>query len=222
MKKILSIILIAVVIFSLFAGISTNAGAASTKKYKNIIAKRYKESLHDTEYYTNQSRAFFYDFDRDGTKELAMLVFKRGYSSKVGQTKTHYLYIYTIKKGKVKTLVNSKRLGSGAGQDPDATIGIAKKKGKIYFFVQWTGNDIDAFFNRTTFYRINNSKATAKYKVVSRWIFDDGRKNSGKRFIKINGKKKTANKYNKFLNSFKYKKYKYGKHTLQNLYYKTR
>lgn len=225
MKKIkfIAVLTAAVMLITSFACIS--ADAAGVGKYEGVL-KDAKNTIAETgNYYdtaesssneksTNRSQAFFYDFDNNGTKELVYTFFDK---DKTGMH-CRYLSVYTIKGGKPKALIKKKFLNAEAS-NPSEYIGVAKKNGKKFLFLQYRNNGQFHEFQTMKYYKIKGAKISAKYTVkldFNATMTDSGKIVNHKYSIKVNKKKTTPAKLFKWQKSFKMGKIKRAKIT----YYK--
>lgn len=203
MKKFISIVLSLVVLSTMLLGFEITANAAISychlSLYKNEFKKIYK-SCYKNKKYIDNSRAFYYDFDGNGQKELVIIATKKK-SKKIGA----YLYLYTIQNGKVKSIIKNRRLAYYSGEDCPAQIGLAKKKGKQYLFVRTVAIDSETESESTIkLYNIKGSKVTCKYTAISTAKFNN-KSDKWKVNVKINSKKKSNKFFMKWQKSFKLK-----------------
>lgn len=230
MKRFISLFLLVAISTTMFIGseISVNAEVSycHLSKYKSVFKKVYKSCYKDKDY-IDKSRAFYYDFDNNGQKELVMIATKKK-SDKIGA----YLYLYTIKGGKVKAIIKNRCLAYYSNEECPAQIGLSKKDGKEYLFVRKVTTDSETV-NKSTInlYSISGSKATCKHTAVSTAKYN---KKSEKWEVttKLNKKKKSNSFFMKWQNSFKltfvnkkkvsdgYKKYSYYNNPITDNLYK--
>lgn len=220
MKRTLAVILSLVIICGLFVCESSVNAKTNTAKYKSKVVKAIESCQKCGDYYIDRSSVggFLYDFDGNGVKELVLSYFK---TAKINNYPCPFLVcsVYTIKKGKVKTLINAKKLYADAG-GPFAAVGAAKKNGKKYLFCydetgETGGGKSIRRSGEIVLYKIKGTKAV-KYKKAKYTIRSNTTKNPPKVLktgIKINSKK---TKYKTFLNwqkafkLYKAKRYKGG------------
>ncbi len=220
MKKIkfLAVLTAVVMLTASLACIGTNAAGVDKyegvlKDAKNVIAEA--GSYYDTsdyassEYSSARSQAFFYDFDNNGTKELVYTFFDKDKNN----MPCRYLSVYTIKGGNPKALIKKKFLNAEAS-NPSEYIGVAKKGGKKYLFLQYRNNGEFHEFQTIKYYKIKGAKISSKYTV--KVDFNADRSQSGKiinpRYkIKLNKKKTTPSKLFKWQKKFKMSKIKRSK-----------
>lgn len=204
MKKLTAIVLC----LALLCGISaqfTLSASAKTKygKYKGVLSSTVNRIDSSTTNY-----GFYYDFNKDGVKELVML-YAEDYDPY-----TYKFSVYTIRNNKAKKICKDKEILQATGPHNKA-IGVAKKGGKRYLVTLKEYGSGDADYNslrklKITYYKISKTKIK-KYKTASL----SGRFNcmvnpvkTKKRVCKISGKKVSYSKYCNFLKSFSYKNVK--------------
>ncbi len=213
-KRIISTLMALILIVSTVCAAGIVSADAAKSVYSKTIASRYKESLHSSSFEIKENRAFFYDFDGNGKKELVLVEFRN--MPDVYGMNSHNLYVYTSANGKVKTLVNGIQLGSDAGQGSSTKIGVAvnKTSGKKYVYAEWKyggGDPIHLTTNRY-YYTVKGSKISVTHRVKVNQAGD-------KKTYYINGAKKSKSNHDKWINAYQYS---IKKDTLKSVYNKTR
>ncbi len=242
--KISAVIIAAVMLLTSFAGLS--ADAAGVDEYEPVLGKAMDTisaagSYYDSgenavsNYSTARSQAFFYDFDGNGTKELVYTFFDKDKNN----YPCRYLSVYTIKNGKKKALIKKKFLNAEAS-NPSEYIGVAKKGGKKYIFLQYRNNGQFHEFQTIKYYKVKGAKISCKYTAkvdFNAKLSDSGKIVDKKYKIKLNKKKTTPSKLvkwqkkykmskisrtkKKYLKKFPYYIYRCDCDTVSGLYYKT-
>lgn len=206
MKKFISVAMSLVIFSTMLLGFGVSANAAAychLSKYKNVFKKVYNQSLKDKKY-VDKSHFFYFNFEKKvklqgkGQKELVMLATKKK-SKKIGA----YLYVYTIKNGKVKSVIKNKHISDYSGEDDSVQVGVATSKGKNYLFVKKDSFDSNTS-NSTTIklYSIKGTKAKCKYTAVSNAKYNE-KKSKWNVTVKINNKKKSNSYFMKWQKKYK-------------------
>lgn len=220
MKKIKLFALITAAVMLITSVACICADAAGVGKYegvlkdaKNVIAEagNYYDTAESSSSGTSTSRsqAFFYDFDNNGTKELAFTFFDK---DKNGMP-ARYLSVYTINGDKPKALIKKKFLNAEVS-NPSEYIGVGKKGGKKFLFLQYRNNGQFHEFQTIKYYKIKGAKIKSKYTAkidFNAKMNDSGKIVKTKYTVKLNKKKTIPSKLFKWQKKFKMAKIKRSK-----------